>query len=141
MFGRKHFATALASTALVAGLSLVTGPSASATSVSDAATAGKANAAADCPRGYLCLYSEKNFGGSMYSAYRCGIIYNVGLDWGSDRVRSYWNNQTGNVTAVFYNWDGARWVPIGTSKAPEMRTQAPPIFYSVPGGVDGVKAC
>lgn len=97
--------------------------------------------AAACDEGYLCLYDGFNFTGSMYMAFRCGVIYNVGRDWGSDKTRSYNNNQTGRVTAVFYNWDGANWQPIGQSRAKEAKAEAPAVFYSSPGGVDGVKPC
>ncbi|WP_144312013.1 hypothetical protein [Actinopolyspora erythraea] len=94
-----------------------------------------------CEIGYLCVYSGNSFSGSKHRVYECGYIHNIGLDWGSDQVASYINNQTGNVEATFYNWTGSKWVPIGYSEAPEFESSAPYHFYDKPDGVDGIKAC
>jgi hypothetical protein len=94
-----------------------------------------------CSTGLICLFSDFHFNGSKYTAWKCGIIYNLGAEWGSDQVRSYINTQTGHVTATFYNWSGSSWDAIGYSRAPQVLHQTPTGYYTAPGGVDGVKPC
>ncbi|ASU79187.1 hypothetical protein CDG81_13805 [Actinopolyspora erythraea] len=106
------------------------------------ASASPVKAAAEsCPAGYLCVYDLTSFVGDVHRVYECGYIHNIGLDWGSDQVASYINNQTGNALATFYNWNGSEWVPIGYSTAPEAVPYAPSEFYDKPDGVDGIKLC
>ncbi|MFI9387892.1 peptidase inhibitor family I36 protein [Kutzneria sp. NPDC052558] len=105
------------------------------------ATPADAAPAAYCASGDICVYNGFNFTGSMHPSWKCGQIDNIGLSWGSDQVRSYINNQTGHVTATFYNWDGSNWIPIGYSTAYDSRAYAPAAYYNVPDGVDGIKPC
>ena len=100
-----------------------------------------ANADAYCPKGSICVFDDFYFKGDKYRAWKCGVIYNVGADWGSDKVRSYKNLQTGNVTATFYDWNGSDWEVIGYSKAVDVVQVAPKLYYSFPRGVDGIKPC
>lgn len=100
-----------------------------------------ANADAYCPVGSICLFDDFYFKGVKMRAWKCGIIYNVGAIMGSDRVRSFKNLQTGNVTATFYDWSGSDWEVLGYSQAVDVVQVAPKLYYSVPRGVDGVKPC
>jgi hypothetical protein len=106
-----------------------------------AATPASAAPANHCSLGVLCIASGFNYTGTGINVWKCGEIRNIGAEWGSDQVRSFQNNQTGHVVATFYNWTGSEWDPIGWSRAAENVPYAPEEFYSVPGGVDGVKPC
>ncbi|MFI6094246.1 hypothetical protein ACIA8G_01735 [Lentzea sp. NPDC051213] len=100
-----------------------------------------ASADAYCPVGSICLFDGFYFQGSKYRAWKCGVIYNVGAEWGSDKVRSFKNLQTGNVTATFYDWSGSEWEVLGYSQAVDVVQVTPRLYYSTPRGVDGVKPC
>jgi hypothetical protein len=79
-------------------------PAPAAASVSPAITAGTIskwsyNGKADCPAGYFCVWRTTNFGSSPMMGYWTCAEYKLG--WHT--VGSWYNHQTGNAKATFYN--------------------------------------
>jgi hypothetical protein len=78
---------------------------------SDASVAGVAGkpATAGCPAGNFCLYTEANFGGSVYQLYRCQS-YKL-ANWNG--VGSWKNNNTGGAQAQILGKTGNQLVNTG----------------------------
>ena len=104
---------ATAVSAITLGAALMVAPSAS------AAPYGTNDARAGCGYGYLCIWDGFSHTGNVLRFFNCEFV-NIGSKYGwSDKLRSYVNNQTPGTVAKFYNWDGQKWVLLGSSRAYE----------------------
>ena len=97
-----------------------------------------------CAYEYVCLYSEANQIGWMYSFHGCGfynlrlINYPGGGNW-NDKASSWVDNQTGGMKSTYYNSDGsANWIPIFSESAPSYGNFAD---YQYDNIIDGVRLC
>jgi hypothetical protein len=95
-----------------------------------------ASADSSCKYGYLCIFDGFSYGGEKLSEYRCGFA-NIGAFGWSDRLRAFKNNQTPGTVTKFFNWDGASWVFLDQSVAPEFI----PVVNFPLRTTDGIEIC
>lgn len=96
----------------------------------------------NCPRGWTCLYEDKDFKGVRVRFTECGFIHQLSKTepYFRDLASSYHDNQTGGVRTTVYDWnDWIGWFPIWTSApAPTSSTY---VGDDKSDRADGVKAC
>src|SRR5947208_2894850 len=93
----------------------ITTPTARAAAPSASGSSRTADGAqAQCTRGLLCIWDGFSYTGNELALYYCRFENIGNLGW-SDKLRSYINNQTPGTVAKFYNWNGSRWILLGTS--------------------------
>ncbi|MEU6247984.1 peptidase inhibitor family I36 protein [Glycomyces sp. NPDC047010] len=96
----------------------------------------------NCPRGWTCLYEDRNFEGVRVRFTECGFIHQLSKTepYFRDMASSYHDNQTGGVQTTVYNWhDWTGWIPMWTSApAPTSSTY---VGDDKNDRADGVKAC
>ncbi|MEU3935644.1 peptidase inhibitor family I36 protein [Streptomyces sp. NPDC029044] len=104
--GIKRALTAATVTALATvGLGMATTPAGAASTNNNGATVGGVRGVpatgnpSDCPRGNLCLYTGRDYSGTMFPLYNCGT-YNL-YNWNG--FGSVANNQTGGAVGTLYN--------------------------------------
>ncbi|GIF50795.1 hypothetical protein Afe04nite_53340 [Asanoa ferruginea] len=80
--------------------------------------------AAGCNFLYLCVWSNRQYGGNRLDFYDCNKdwkLYNVaypgGGNW-ADKISSISNEQTSGTWSYFYNWSGTKWNRIISLSAP-----------------------